>query len=203
MRERLIIRHNNLLSDIVDALVSDGYIIIPNALSPQLAQDLQKFAQNITNFKKAGISSTSKLHLDATKRRDAISWLNKDDACQSEFLNFTQELQKQLNQELYLGINYYESHFAIYEKGDFYEKHLDAFKGSKNRIVTTVYYLNDAWDAKNGGELVIYNTKNEAIKKVIPHANTLIVFLSDKFPHEVLPAKKRRFSIAGWFRIDK
>jgi len=29
------------------------------------------------------------------------------------------------------------------------------------------------------------------------------VFLSDKFPHEVLPAKKKRHSIAGWFRVDK
>jgi SM-20-related protein len=102
-----------------------------------------------------------------------------------------------------MGITYYESHFAIYDKGDFYETHLDAFKNSKNRVVTTVYYLNENWSEDDGGELVIYDEDNNYLTKVTPHANTLIVFLSDKFPHEVLPAKKKRFSIAGWFRVDK
>ena len=63
--------------------------------------------------------------------------------------------------------------------------------------------MNDNWDENDGGELVIYDEDNNFLKKVIPQANTLVIFLSDKFPHEVLPAKKRRFSIAGWFRIDK
>jgi len=51
--------------------------------------------------------------------------------------------------------------------------------------------------------LIIYDENNNMIQKVFPHANTLVVFLSDKFPHEVLPAKKKRYSIAGWFRVDK
>jgi hypothetical protein len=29
---------------------------------------------------------------------------------------------------------------------------------------------------------------------------TLVVFLSDRFPHEVLPARRERLSLAGWFR---
>jgi SM-20-related protein len=78
-----------------------------------------------------------------------------------------------------------------------------SFKNSKNRVVTTVYYLNENWSEDDGGELVIYDEDNNYLTKVTPHANTLIVFLSDKFPHEVLPAKKKRFSIAGWFRVDK
>jgi len=104
---------------------------------------------------------------------------------------------------LYLGLSYYESHFAIYDEGDFYEKHLDTFKNFKNRVVTTVYYLNENWDEKDGGELVVYDEEDRLITKLPPFANTLVVFMSDRFPHEVLPAKKKRFSIAGWFRIDK
>lgn len=91
----------------------------------------------------------------------------------------------------------------MYEKGDFYKTHMDAFKKSKNRIVTTVYYLNETWYEENGGLLVIYDDNANVLTKVIPQANTLVVFLSDKFPHEVLAAKKNRFSIAGWFRIDR
>ena len=111
------------------------------------------------------------------------------------------ELQNHLNQELYLGLNCYESHFSLYEKDDFYKKHKDVFKNSKNRVVTTVYYLNQSWNKKDGGELIIYTKNNTFLTKVIPEANTLVVFLSDTFPHEVKPTNKERYSIAGWFGL--
>ena len=195
--------YENLYPQIIDALVKDGYIIITDALDPQLATNLKQFALDETNYKQAGISSNSDLHLDKNRRRDKIQWLSDNEVSQSEFLAFSNTLKEKLNRELYLGINYYESHFAIYGEGDFYETHIDAFKHSKNRVVTTVYYLNDDWDEKDGGELIIYDENNNFLTKVVPHANTLIVFLSDKFPHEVKPAKKKRYSIAGWFRVDK
>jgi SM-20-related protein len=30
----------------------------------------------------------------------------------------------------------------------------------------------------------------------------LVVFLSEEFPHEVLPTATDRYSIAGWFRVN-
>ena len=66
-----------------------------------------------------------------------------------------------------------------------------------------MYYLNKGWSQEDGGELIIYDKNDAILTKVFPAANTLVVFLSDKFPHEVKPAKKVRYSIAGWFRIDK
>jgi len=188
--------------EIVDALVKDGYIVLTDALSSDLPMKLKILAQK-SEFKRAGISGASDLHLDETRRRDKIHWLDEDDGDQSEFLTFTHELQEVLNRELYLGLSYYESHFAKYEEGDFYEKHLDAFKNSKNRVVTTVYYLNDNWDEKDGGELVIYDENDTLIIKLHPKANTLVIFMSERFPHEVLAANRQRFSIAGWYRIDK
>jgi SM-20-related protein len=79
---------------------------------------------------------------------------------------------------------------------------VDAFANSKNRVVTTVYYLNSSWREGDGGELVMYNLEDEKIRTLNPTGNTLVIFMSEKFPHEVLPAKKRRRSIAGWFRVD-
>jgi len=32
--------------------------------------------------------------------------------------------------------------------------------------------------------------------------NRLVIFLSEEFPHEVLPANTHRYSIAGWFRVN-
>jgi len=193
--------YKDLYLKIIDALVKDGYIILENALDKDLASNLKNITKDEDDFKKAGISSSSDLHIDNTRRRDKIRWLDEDNAAQSEFLSFTTNLKNNINKELYLGINYYESHFAIYNEGDFYETHIDAFKNSKNRVVTTVYYLNDNWSENDGGELIIYDEDNNYLTTVMPKANTLVVFLSDKFPHEVKPAKKKRFSIAGWFRV--
>lgn len=194
--------NNNLFSQIIDALVEDGYIVITNALDPTLSSKLEHFAHNQNSYTKAKISRSATQHLDSTKRSDKTLWMDEDDSIQSEYLTFAKQLQEHLNRELYLGVKYYESHFAVYEKNDFYEKHVDAFKNSKNRVVTTVYYLNNDWSQEDGGELLIYNENNELITKVSPQSNTLVVFLSDKFPHEVLPSNKKRFSIAGWFRVE-
>lgn len=191
-----------LYSTIADSLVNDGYIIIPHAISSELSTKLLNLAKKSKNFKRAGISARKKINPD--KRRDKILWLDEDNSTQSEFLNFANSLQEYLNRELFISLTYFESHYALYEKGDFYEKHYDAFKNSINRVVTIVYYLNDEWDEKEGGgELIIYDENDVFLKKVFPHADTLVVFLSEKFPHEVLKAKRKRYSIAGWFRVDK
>jgi len=195
--------YNKLYESITDALVHDGYVVIENALEEELPKELQQFAKSQSDFKQAGISGAGDLHVDSTRRTDKIHWLDADGAVQSKYLDFAHGLQEYLNRELYLGLSYYEAHFAIYEEGDFYETHLDAFKNSKNRVVTMVYYLNEEWGEDDDGELVIYDENEKFLAKVIPKANTLIVFMSEKFPHEVLAAKRKRYSIAGWFRVDK
>ncbi len=194
--------YENLYLKITDALVDDGYIVIQNTLDSKLPKELVSVVEDESGFKKAGISSSDALHLDASKRRDKTRWLDEDDGAQSEFLAFTSGLSEYLNRSLYLGLKTYESHFAIYEEGDFYEKHLDAFKNSKNRVVTTVYYLNENFQESDGGGLVVYDEDDREITRVVPTANTLVVFMSERFPHEVLPAKTKRYSIAGWFRVD-
>lgn len=195
--------NQSIYSKITDALVDDGYIVIQNAISQNLSRSLLKDAKIETKFKRAGISNFPALRIDTNRRRDKIHWLDDDGSVRSEFLAFADGLKEYLNKTLFLVLTYYESHYSIYNNGDFYETHVDAFKNSVNRVVTTVYYLNDGWREGDGGELVIYDEQNNFLKKVPPIANTLVVFLSEKFPHEVLPAKKKRYSIAGWFRIDK
>jgi len=127
--------YTKLYTTITDALVKEAYIIIPNALEVGLSNELKNFSLKEKNFSKAGISSSKDLHIDSTKRRDKIHWLDDDSSSQSKYLNFAKGLQDYLNRELYLGLSYYETH-------------LDSFKNSKNRIVTTVYYLNEDWKKK-------------------------------------------------------
>ena len=63
-----------------------------------------------------------------------------------------EELRVSLNEKLYLGLFDYECHYAIYGAGAHYEKHLDALAGQKNRLLSTVVYLNSQWAAADGGE---------------------------------------------------
>jgi len=193
--------NTDIYKNITDALVKDGYIIIEDALHTDIPAKLLHYIKQQNSLQKAGISNNR--YIDHSRRRDKTLWIDEDNNIQTQFLQFTNRLQKYLNTSLYLGLSYYEAHFALYEDGDFYEKHLDSFKNSKNRIITTVYYLNENWSKEDGGELVIYNKENKILTKVIPKTNTLVIFMSEDFPHEVLPVKKERYSIAGWFRVDK
>ncbi|MEA3229010.1 MAG: 2OG-Fe(II) oxygenase [Campylobacterota bacterium] len=195
--------NEKLYAKIADGLVDDGYIIVEDALDANIVNNLLNSIKDQDDFKQAGISNSDHLHIDNQRRRDRIRWLQAEDDAQSDFLKFTQGLQEYLNRSLYLGLSYYEAHFAIYDRGDFYEKHLDAFKNSKNRVVTTVYYLNNEWKESDGGELIIYDKDDNRLMEVTPDSNKLVVFMSEKFPHEVLRADKKRYSIAGWFRVDK
>ncbi len=191
-----------LYTKIIEALVEDGYIILEDAFSQTLTNELLTLAKQEGAYKSAAISKSTTAHIDKNKRSDKTKWIDPTNTTLKEYLDIMQALQIHLNRSLYLGLSYYEAHFALYEQGDFYEKHLDSFRGNKNRVVTTVYYLNDGWSNEDGGELVIYDKNEKEIQRVMPKANTLVVFMSEDFPHEVLPAKKQRYSIAGWFRVD-
>jgi len=195
--------YTELYKTISDSIVNKGYIVIDNALENTLLSQLLSLAEEKQDYKLAGISQADDFHLNTQRRSDKIKWLDDDTQAQNEYLQFTQGLQQYLNRTVYLGLNYYEAHFALYEKGDFYEKHLDSFKNSRNRIITTVLYLHKEWLPEDGGELLLYDQNNFCIEKIIPYTNRFVIFLSEQFPHEVLPANKTRHSIAGWFRIDK
>jgi SM-20-related protein len=75
-------------------------------------------------------------------------------------------------------------------------------QGKKNRILTTVLYLNEDWQTRDGGELVVFEmTGKTVVTTVNPTFGTMIIFLSEAFPHEVLLSRATRRSIAGWFRV--
>jgi SM-20-related protein len=70
------------------------------------------------------------------------------------------------------------------------------------RRVTCILYLNPDWKIVDGGALRLYldNEDLQRYQDIYPYAGRLVVFLSDRFYHEVLPATRERYSITGWFR---
>ena len=182
-----------------------GYSIRPGALPNQLSNALMLHEQSMNpeKFKKAGIGRGTEYLENEFVRTDEICWITGASDAGTQWLDWTARLQNHLNRRLFLGLFSFESHFAHYAPGDYYKRHFDAFRGETNRILSIVAYLNPGWTNTDGGELVLYLDEHDKDGiKVVPLHGTLVVFLSEEFPHEVLPANRDRYSIAGWFRVN-
>lgn len=193
--------HDNY-DEIADALAGPGFIILDGVFPQQLTLGLVDLIEGGAQLKRAGIGREDDYQLDNSVRGDAIQWLEPGVAVVTEFLSAMDKLRQALNQRLYLGLFDYEAHFASYSPGAFYKKHRDAFRGKPGRKLSSVFYLNPDWDLAAGGELVLYDEAGaQELIRVAPECGRLVLFLSEDFPHEVLPARQARKSIAGWFRI--
>jgi SM-20-related protein len=186
---------------IAGELRSGGFAAVENALSPAVRARLDEGCRESAAFVPAGVGRGGQRTHDAGIRGDVIRWLDDSKAADHSFLTAMEELRIGLNQQLFLGLLHYEGHYAIYGVGAHYDKHLDTLSGQKNRLLSTVVYLNDEWAPADGGELLLYRTGNPSpIATILPKPGLMVLFLSEEFPHEVLAANKPRHSIAGWFR---
>lgn len=197
---------DDIFGRICDAITDKGYIVLQNALPLDTLNHLFTglIDSNPHQFDLAGIGREQDFHTNEFVRTDQIQWLEPQQPFAQSYFSWIEELRLRLNRHLFLGLFDYECMFAHYPEGAFYKRHLDAFRGSTNRRLTTVLYLNPQWNPEDGGELLIYRKRGTSpIETVIPTFGTLVVFLSEVFPHEVLPANKSRFSLTGWYRVNE
>ena len=197
-----------LVTDVSDAIADSlqavgwyaGASIFPERLTRQLGDRALVLDQT------GALRQATTRHEDArgTVRRDETHWLadTPDDEHEKEALAHLHDLRGELNRALYLGAHDVQLHFARYAEGAFYKTHRDVFRDDDSRLVSIVFYLNPSWAHDAGGELVLYEADDGGaeITRVLPRAGTMVCFLSDRFPHEVLPATRERYSLTGWFR---
>lgn len=198
--------NEDLFARIIEAIKIHGYIILDDVFStPQLLSlftDIK--TSSSSSFHAAGIGREQEHHLNRFVRRDRIRWLDRHHEPVVFYLDWIEQLRHRINRDLYLGLFDYECHYAHYPKGAYYKKHVDAFRGESNRVLTTILYLNPAWQQGDGGELRMYapDHHRSVIETVLPTLGTMVLFLSEEFPHEVAPARRSRYSLSGWFRIN-
>lgn len=102
-------------------------------------------------------------HLDLlqgnrTIRGDQTVWLEPEmGEPVIAYMDKMDNIRQELNCQLYMGLRDFETHFCCYPNGAFYKKHIDNFQGKRRRKVTTVLYMNEEWQAGDGGELVVYD----------------------------------------------
>ncbi|MES2661370.1 MAG: 2OG-Fe(II) oxygenase [Verrucomicrobiota bacterium] len=157
------------------------------------------------HFRRAGVGRGQGLVIREEIRRDQVMWLDPGGLSveQLMYLATLETLRLAMNRRFFLGLFEFEGHFAIYPEGAFYKAHLDRHSGTSDRIVTVILYLNPDWQPGDGGELKLWTTTGDrdgAFTLIEPRMGTLVCFMAGDFWHEVLPAKKTRMSITGWFR---
>ncbi len=193
--------------EILDQLAEQGFVVTSEALPQSWTEGLW---QEWTRRYEAGASTAAQIgkghHQQQAQsiRSDRIHWLEATDpqpdvaAWFAAVRNFT----RAVNQSLYLSINAFECHFACYEPGAFYQKHRDRFQSDNGRRLSLVFFLNKDWQSADGGELVIYDPEDEdrILKVIHPTFGTLVIFDSQRFPHEVRPTFRQRLSLTGWLK---
>ncbi|MFJ4545996.1 2OG-Fe(II) oxygenase [Pseudomonas sp. NPDC088885] len=203
MRAMQISSEHPLLLRIVDDLADHGWsqqnIFLPAGLTRELAAECRK-REAEGELAPAAVGRGPFSEIREGIRGDHIQWIDPGQAESSDrYLNLMESLREALNRGLFLGLEDFECHFALYPPGAFYRRHVDRFRDDDKRMVSVVVYLNDAWLPEDGGQLRMY-LNDERVHDVQPTGGCLVVFLSDEVPHEVLPANRERLSLTGWFR---
>ncbi|GAC35161.1 2OG-Fe(II) oxygenase [Paraglaciecola polaris] len=194
-----------VIATICEQLTVYGYCVVADFL-PELVANalyLEASSDHRLSFKQAAIGREQLQQVNTQVRSDSIAWLNNQSETQGLYLKLMEHLRIEINRRLFLGLFDYESHFAHYGQGDFYKRHVDAFKGSSNRLLSSVVYLNADWVKADQGELLMFHDEQVSPFLIVePIFNQCVIFLSEQFPHEVRTAKRDRYSIAGWFRTN-
>ncbi len=188
---------------VADDLAAKSWSVLPDALPIELVSRLSQACRRLWQddvLTPAAIGRGADLAVVPEIRGDYTRWLDECpfDAAQDEYLDTMRSLRETLNRTLFLGLDSFETHYALYPPGAGYSKHLDRFKNSPLRTVSVVSYLNQYWQPGDGGELRLH--LKEGIVDVPPRAGTVVVFMSARILHEVLAAEKERASLVGWFR---
>ncbi len=195
----------SIVATIIDALAYSGCYVGPTILSTVTTRAL---GDRLRALAAAGALCDARVGRanDAARheriRGDTTLWLDdapKNDA-ETDAVRAVNALRVSINEALFIGAAEAELHYAHYPVGAFYKKHTDRFGDDDARLVSLIFYLNDDWLEENGGELVIYDNAQTALHRVTPRAGTMVAFLSERFPHEVLPATIARLSLTGWLR---
>ncbi len=203
--EQMDFVENPMFEKIIDDLIQKKYSIVDTFFAEE---EVKQFRNTLLSkyeserFKKSAIGNKFNEEIDKTIRGDFIYWINEAHPSTSEQLFFQKinSLIEYLNKTCFMGIVKKEFHYAVYPKGTFYKRHLDAFQNDDRRKLSIVCYLNEAnWPKENGGELTIY-TENETVD-ILPLPGRVVLFESQLLEHEVKRVQaSKRLSITGWLK---
>lgn len=199
---------SGLYEQIALELADNGWSVTPGFVAPELMQQLAVEARedwHAGEFRHAGVGRGDQLEVRPEIRNDRVMWLDPANLtpAQQTYFDQLEQLRQAINSRLYMGLFDFEGHLAVYPPGSFYRRHVDQFRDIGLRTVTTILYLNEDWSTRDGGQLRLYTDPDDpqVYQEILPIGGRLVTFLSADFEHEVLPARRDRLSLTGWFKI--
>ncbi|AGG87228.1 2OG-Fe(II) oxygenase [Rhodanobacter denitrificans] len=191
----------SLFRTAADALAGDGWCVLTELLAPAQTHALADECTALYAARRLAPARVGAARTATELRGDRTQWFDPAAASapQRTFVARLDALRLALNRELMLGLVESEAHYAVYPPGARYARHLDRLRDSDARVLSAVFYLNQGWQEADGGALRLY-LGDGTHRDILPHAGTLLLFLSARFEHEVLPATRERLSIACWMR---
>lgn len=201
----------------LEELTSNGYVVIENFLPETLQESLRNDVRNLRDkakFKiaKIGQDATNTLNTNIRVAETCFVGRNKLNDLPDEARSSLYDVLDQIRQDLPqpLDVNLSEFLYAYYPSGGFYRRHRDAIPGSASmlRKFSLLIYLNQDWTEQDGGMLRIHMDsggdelpagERPNYLDIPPNGGTLVLFHSDKLPHEVLNTESERIAIVGWY----
>lgn len=193
---------------LIGELAEKGYGVMPDAIAAPLIDRLIddcRTREAAGDMARAAIGREDSHTLATRIRRVDAAWLDGSTDGEAAFLALAETIRKAINRRLFLGLFEFEAQFLTYPPGGFYQRHLDSLRGTRNRIVSLVVYLNRDWQPDDGGALDIWTAADHLghpSATVEPRAGTVVLMLSEEIPHAVRPANATRRVIAGWYRLN-
>lgn len=186
-----------LIADYLQNNIGISLNFLGDANCQNLISNLKDLYAN-QHLQDAKTGKGQKTLLNQETRSDKIFWLDRihKNTIENTFFDLIDHFVKYLNETCFTGITGYEFHYAMYEKGSFYKKHLDQFQNNSNRKYTMIFYLNENWIQGDGGELCVY--KGNETENISPINGKCVFFKSSELAHEVLLSNVNRMSITGW-----
>jgi len=195
-----------------------GFVIKDNFLGKEKLLEIWEESNSLYNhgkLQRAGMGTGASDHwVNEKARSDHVLWLNSafDTSFDNEgidairkLINTIDQIRHQLNEDINLDSQKIQMHLTCYPgKGARYMRHLDAYVGASARKITCLYYINPNWKEEDGGQLRIFDPKQEAqsdekFMDIAPLGDRLLIFQSRVLEHEVLPVHAHRFALTVWF----
>lgn len=199
------IEEQNQFEQLIKGLIDNKYGCCDNFLTESSVSGLRTNMASLNALGEmlpAGIGNKFALQKNTSIRGDTLNWIDEHSINEHEayYLKKIWRFINYLNTTCFTSIKTFESHYANYDIGSFYKRHLDQFKTEKGRKYSIILYLNQDWTENDKGALSLYPL-NDTQKDILPLGGRMIFFKSDDMEHEVHPSLTRdRKSIAGWLK---
>lgn len=181
---------------LLDQFIHDGFIILDDCFDDDFFCALQQ-ESGLIDYQAANLTHGERV---TSIRGDSTRWIDERCPIGMQYLQAIDQLGQFFNQTLYTGIRHSEAHYARYPIGFGYQWHSDNPQGRDERVLSAVFYLNEAWGEQDGGEILVVD-KHGKQQKLSPQGNRLVIFDSN-LQHQVEITHRERFSIATWMRKD-